>query len=290
MKSLLKELSGKFNTVIEQENQPVTVKGISNILNTWPFNQLPATRQEVDWKNRGVSGFGNIMLPNYDSIVASKYELLSKAEVEEYLTKFQKTFNEEPILKIGPKQIEILNKSYQSKKSDLGKRATDYFSKNPDMAEQANDGTITTKDPDEAEKLAKKGIDVELKDEMDEINVTAATPGYMSPKAFSKKQKKNMKYETVTRRLDKKYEELIESYRQYTTNDPKISPEKKVKNTIKDVYGKLKEIEQLVNYSSRLKKESGLSRQEYGPSVDKALTKISEMITKISERIRALGE
>ena len=46
----------------------------------------------------------------------------------------------------------------------------------------------------------------------------------------------------------------------------------------------------MVNYSSRLKTESGLSRDGYGKSVNTALTKISERLTKIAERVRALGE
>jgi hypothetical protein len=60
--------------------------------------------------------------------------------------------------------------------------------------------------------------------------------------------------------------------------------------TIKDIAKKLQEIEQLVNYSTKLKTESGLSRQTYGPSIEKSLTKISERLLKISERVRVLGE
>jgi len=94
----------------------------------------------------------------------------------------------------------------------------------------------------------------------------------------------------VGEHMDKKYEELIESYRSFATGDPKISPEQKVKNTIKEVAKKLQEIETLVNHTSKLKTESGLSRNNIGTSADKALTKISERLIKISERVRALGE
>jgi hypothetical protein len=94
----------------------------------------------------------------------------------------------------------------------------------------------------------------------------------------------------VGEHMDKKYEELIESYKRFATGDPKISPEQKVKNTIKEVAKKLQEIETLVNHTSKLKTESGLSRNNIGTSADKALTKISERLIKISERVRALGE
>ena len=52
----------------------------------------------------------------------------------------------------------------------------------------------------------------------------------------------------------------------------------------------MQEIEQTVNYASRLKTESGVARNGYGTSVEKSLNKISERLIKISERVRALGE
>lgn len=98
------------------------------------------------------------------------------------------------------------------------------------------------------------------------------------------------KISKVAESMDRKYEQLIESYRSFATGDSKITPEQKVKNTIKEVAKKLQEIETLVNHTSRLKTESGLSRTGIGPAADKALTKISERLVKISERVRALGE
>jgi hypothetical protein len=106
----------------------------------------------------------------------------------------------------------------------------------------------------------------------------------------------NIKDETVkhsskvAEAMDRKYEQLIESYRTFATGDSKTTPEQKVKNTIKEVAKKLQEIETLVNHTSRLKTESGLSRTNIGSSADKALVKIAERLTKISERVRSLGE
>ena len=129
---------------------------------------------------------------------------------------------------------------------------------------------------------------------MDEMSTSSGAGAYNTPKAFSTpeqaRKKKKMKYAGVAESMDKKYEQLIESYKKFALGDSKSTPDKKVKETIKEVSKKLQEIEQLVRYSSRLKTESGLSREGYGPSVDKALTKISERLVKISERVRALGE
>lgn len=110
------------------------------------------------------------------------------------------------------------------------------------------------------------------------------------PNDAQKLEKTSHMYKQVHEAMDSKYEQLIESYRKFTTDDAKISPEQKVKKTIREVSKRLHEIEQLVTYSSRLKTESGLSRDGYGTSVNGALTKISERLTKIAERVRALGE
>ena len=131
-------------------------------------------------------------------------------------------------------------------------------------------------------------------EDIDEASTSAGAGAYNTPKAFSTpeqaQRKKKMKYVGVAEAMDKKYETIIESYKQYALGDAKITPSKRVKETIKDVSKKLQEIEQLVNYSSKLKTESGLSRDGYGPAVNNALTKISERLIKISERVRALGE
>jgi len=113
-------------------------------------------------------------------------------------------------------------------------------------------------------------------------NLTS-TPG------TANKKDKTMKL-TTEDVLEKKYEELLESYRRFATEDKHTSPERKVKNTIKEIAKKLQEIETMVNYNTRLKTESGVAASTYGPGTQKALTKISERLIKISERVRALGE
>jgi hypothetical protein len=92
----------------------------------------------------------------------------------------------------------------------------------------------------------------------------------------------------VAEMLESKYEQLVEGYRDFKSGDDK--PSKKIKSTIQEIAKKLREIETLVNYNSKLKTESGVTSSAYGPSTTKALTKISERLIKISERIRSLGE
>jgi hypothetical protein len=99
--------------------------------------------------------------------------------------------------------------------------------------------------------------------------------------------KKDLHNKSIDELLDKKYEQLIEGYKDFKSGD--VKPSSKVKSTIQEIAKKLQEIETLVNYNSKLKEESGVTSTAYGPGTQKALTKISERLIKISERIRSLG-
>jgi len=132
-------------------------------------------------------------------------------------------------------------------------------------------------------------------EEIDEASNTAGVAAHNIPATFapSKRKRKNRKdktYNVVQEAMDRKYERLIESYRQFSRGDKKMTPENKVKRTIQEVSKKLKEIEILVNHTNKLKTESGMSRDNYGPRTEKALNKISEKLIKIAERVRAIGE
>ena len=136
----------------------------------------------------------------------------------------------------------------------------------------------------------------ELK-EIDEMSVTGGLDGGAGPPkmkhAFSPADEDTITqggYSKVHEAMDRKYERLIESYRQFSRGDKKMTPENKVKRTIQEVSKKLKEIEILVNHTNKLKTESGMSRDNYGPRTEKALNKISEKLIKIAERVRAIGE
>lgn len=154
----------------------------------------------------------------------------------------------------------------------------------------------------EEEAIAEKyAAPVKEEETVEEQNVTGALDGgagpIKTPHAFSKNPKeKNRKtaeqlgYKIVQEKMDAKYEELIESYTAYARGDAKITPEGKIKNTIKEVARQLREIEKTVQHAARLKTEANIARAGYGPAVDKALKGISERLIKISERVRALGE
>jgi len=104
----------------------------------------------------------------------------------------------------------------------------------------------------------------------------------------SHKKDREQKIKNIDEILEDKYMQLIEGYRDFKTGD--VKPSRKVKSTIQEIAKKLQEIETLVNYNSKLKNESGVTSDSYGPATQKALNKISERLLKISERVRSLGE
>jgi len=126
--------------------------------------------------------------------------------------------------------------------------------------------------------------------DIDEQSVTGGIAGYQTPHAFSKneKPKNKIKYPGVAEAMELRLEKLIEGYREYATSNPTMSAESKVNETIIEVSRKLREIEESVRNASRLKEESGVTRDGYKKRTNKALGTISERLVKISERVRNL--
>jgi hypothetical protein len=143
-------------------------------------------------------------------------------------------------------------------------------------------------------------------DEIDEISTSAGAGSYMTPKAFGKRTNPNLKqstgytdvsktklhteYDYVQEAMDRKYEQLIEGYRDFALGNGKRSPNQTVNSAIREVAKKLKEIEETVKYTGRLKTESGIAHSGFSSGTHNALRKISERLVKISERVRSLGE
>jgi len=126
--------------------------------------------------------------------------------------------------------------------------------------------------------------------ELEEMSTSAGVAPITTPYAFSKKEKKKMKYPGVAEAMDHKYEQLIEGYRDFALGNGKRSPNQTVNNAIREVAKQLKSIEETIKYTSRLKTESGISHSGFSSGTHNALRKISERLIKISERVRSLGE
>jgi len=171
----------------------------------------------------------------------------------------------------------------------------EFFDDNPGAVDSVMEWIITINDfrnqlvkEFDREELEKMGIY-----DLDEAMTSADAGAYMTSKSFGPADKDTIEalgYRKVQEALDKQYERLIEGYRQFANGDPKKSPEKKVKETIRSVAKRLREVEELVKHTAKLKTEAGVTRSGYGPATEKALNKISETLIKLSERVRSLGE
>lgn len=130
-------------------------------------------------------------------------------------------------------------------------------------------------------------------EKVDEMSTSAGAGGYMTPNAFKPADDDTVEvlgYKRVQEAMDRRYEQLIEGYRDFALGNSKLTPEQKVKESIKNVARQLKEIETTVSHTARLKTESGISHSGFKPATLKALSQISERLIKISERVRSLGE
>lgn len=94
------------------------------ILNQYPFSKLPEDRMSVDWKNRGVKGWGEVRVPSVED-VDSMTSVFGKDDVVDYIKRFVKKFNEEPIFSIHPNEvwfnkIKIVNPKFNDWQKEYG--------------------------------------------------------------------------------------------------------------------------------------------------------------------------
>ena len=75
------------------------------------------------------------------------------------------------------------------------------------------------------------------------------------------------------------------SYRSYK-NDESATPKQKVNRAIREIGGKLKEIDKILGNNIKLKTETGVDRGKYWKSTRKTLHKIAERMSGISEKLR----
>ena len=118
---------------------------------------------------------------------------------------------------------------------------------------------------------------------------TVEALGYKRVSKISNK-KMHTEYDRVQEAMNKKYEHLIEVYRDFALGTKNSSPNQTVNRAIREVAKQLKSIEETIKYTGRLKTESGISHSGFSSGTKNALNKISERLIKISERVRSLGE
>ena len=156
-----------------------------------------------------------------------------------------------------------------------------------------------------------KLVELYLEDELDEISTTAGVPGYNSPYAFTggrqkyeKMRKKIAKaggYSMVKKKKKKrkalgesmKHSEIISeifglNYPSFKKDETKNSRQK-VNGAIKEINKRLFEIERIIGRATKLKKEAGVSKDNYWKSSTPRMKKIAERLLKVSQKLRELS-
>jgi hypothetical protein len=87
-----------------------------------------------------------------------------------------------------------------------------------------------------------------------------------------------------------KEEQLNEiSYRRFNENVSKVSPERKITRALSEVNKRVKEIEQVIEYSNRLKTENAIKRSNFWESKLEQLNELSRKLNQLSKNIKKLS-
>jgi hypothetical protein len=113
---------------------------------------------------------------------------------------------------------------------------------------------------------------------------------YKLYKEASKKPMVNVKlYESLKDMI--KTELLNEiSYRRFNENVSKVSVERKVARALNEVRKRIREIEQVIEYSNRLKTENTIKKESFWSSKTEQLEALSERLNQLSSKIRTLSQ
>ena len=126
---------------------------------------------------------------------------------------------------------------------------------------------------------------------MDETNSTGAGDTYASPYGFGELDDEDVEkngYEKVEESTFVKASKIMlgeTSYRAYK-KDESATPKQKVNRAIREIGGKLKEIDKILTNNIKLKTETGINRGKYWKSTRKTLHRIAERMSGISEKLR----
>jgi hypothetical protein len=88
-----------------------------------------------------------------------------------------------------------------------------------------------------------------------------------------------------------KEEQLNEiSYRRFNESVSKVTPERKITRALAEVKKRVKEIEQVIEYSARLKDENAIKKDTFWTSKVEQLSDLSERLNELSQNVKKLSK
>ncbi len=127
-----------------------------------------------------------------------------------------------------------------------------------------------------------------MDEEIEEISTSSGAGHYETPYAFGKdkkKEKENSENSTGYKIVKELYNQNYKSFKKDETKNPK----QKVNGAIKEINRKLFEIERIIGRAAKLKKEAGVSADNYWKSTKPRMTKIAERLLKVSNKLREIA-
>jgi hypothetical protein len=80
------------------------------------------------------------------------------------------------------------------------------------------------------------------------------------------------------------------SYRRFNENVSKVTPERKITRALHEVTKRIKEIEQVIEYSSRLKTENTIKKESFWENKKEQLEALSGRLNELSDKIKTLSK
>jgi sugar phosphate isomerase/epimerase len=122
---------------------------------------------------------------------------------------------------------------------------------------------------------------------LDEENATSGGEAYSTPFAFSKGGRNR-----ATKYAEKLGMKVVNevSYRSFNKTVSEVTPERKISKAILGIKKRLREVNQIVDYSIRLRNENSLTTENYLTNSIRGLEEISARLTELDKKIKNLKE
>ena len=132
--------------------------------------------------------------------------------------------------------------------------------------------------------------EIESEKELEEVSTTGGIVGYNTPAAFTKPGSEKKKNKQMAKSSGEGYTVVGEGVNRWNAlKQNEGTPNQKIGVGIRNMRSQLQEIEQFIEWYSKLKTENGLSSNDYWKRTQKHLNVIRERLNKISAKITNLS-
>ena len=118
--------------------------------------------------------------------------------------------------------------------------------------------------------------------------------GKINPKAITIDGSREVTEDNIKKAEHKEEQEIVDdmlnevSYRSFTKTVSEVSPERKISKAILGIKKRLREVNQIVDYSIRLREENSLTTENYLTNSVRGLEEISERLKELDKKIKNL--